>query len=153
MIQTTNDRVRRWFLSYNSSERLLAERLKVSIESKDVGSRVFFDAMSLRAGACWQQALADGIQEADAFVLLVGEKGLGRWQTLEYYEACDKRVKSSLFPVVLLLREGCTAPGLPFLRQLHWIVSADPTSEQAVTQLVDAARSTEARPSELWRNT
>jgi hypothetical protein len=55
-------------------------------------------------------------------VLLVGEKGLGPWQTLEYCEAHDKHVKSPEFPVVLMLLDGHPAPGLPFLRQLHWIV-------------------------------
>ena len=93
--------MRRWFLSFNSSDRALAERLKVSIERRDSGSRVFFDATSLRAGGYWQPALAQGIDEADAFVLLVGEKGLGPWQRLEYYEAHDKHVKSPEFPVVL----------------------------------------------------
>ena len=70
------------------------QRLKVSIERRDSGSRVFFDATSLRPGGYWQPALAQGIDEADAFVLLVGEKGLGPWQRLEYYEAHDKHVKS-----------------------------------------------------------
>jgi hypothetical protein len=69
--------MRHWFLSFNSSDRALAERLKASIECKDAGSHVFFDATSLRAGGYWQPALAKGIDEADAFVLLVGEKGLG----------------------------------------------------------------------------
>ena len=63
-------------------------------------------------------------------MLLVGEKGLGPWQVLEYYEALDRRVKSPDFPVVLVLLEGQPAPGLPFLRQLHWIVTADPASEK-----------------------
>ena len=89
--------MRRWFLSFNSSDRALAEGLKASIERKDAGSRIFFDATSLRAGGYWQPALAKGIDEADAFVLLVGEKGLGPWQTLEYYEAHDKHVKSPKF--------------------------------------------------------
>ena len=145
--------MRRWFLSFNSSDRALAERLKVSIERKDAGSRVFFDATSLRAGGYWQPALAKGIDEADAFVLLVGEKGLGPWQTLEYYEAHDKHVKSPEFPVVLMLLDGHAAPGLPFLRQLHWIVTADPTSEKDVARLIDAAAGTGAQVGELWRYT
>ena len=145
--------MRRWFLSFNSSDRALAERLKVSIERKDAGSRVFFDATSLRAGGYWQPALAKGIDEADAFVLLVGEKGLGPWQTLEFYEAHDKYVRSPEFPVVLMLLDGHAAPGLPFLRLLHWIVSADPTSEKDVARLIDAAAGTGARPGELWRYT
>ena len=66
--------MRRWFLSFNSSDRAVAERLKGSIERQDAGSRVFFDATGLRAGGYWQPALAKGIDEADAFVLLVGEK-------------------------------------------------------------------------------
>jgi hypothetical protein len=142
--------MRRWFLSFNSSDRALAERLKVSIERKDADSRVFFDATSLRAGGFWQPALAEGIDEADAFVLLVGEKGVGPWQTLEYYEALDKRAKSSKFPVVLMLLDGHAAPGLPFLRQLHWIVSADPASEKDVARLIDAAAGTGAQVGELW---
>ena len=145
--------MRRWFLSFNSSDRALAEGLKASIERKDAGSRVFFDATSLRAGGYWQPALAKGIDEADAFVLLVGEKGLGPWQTLEFYEAHDKHVRSPEFPVVLMLLDGHAAPGLPFLRLLHWIVSADPTSEKDVARLIDAAAGTGARPSELWRYT
>jgi hypothetical protein len=145
--------MRRWFLSFNSSDRALAERLKVSIERRGSGSRVFFDATSLRAGGYWQPALAKGIDEADAFVLLVGEKGLGPWQTLEYYEAHDKHVKSPEFPVVLMLLDGHAAPGLPFLRQLHWIVTADPTSEKDVARLIDAAAGTGAQVGELWRYT
>src|SRR3974390_1172149 len=145
--------MRRWFLSFNSSDRALAERLKAAIERKDEGSSVFLDAMSMRAGGYWQPALAKGIEEADAFVLLVGEKGLGPWQTLEYYEANDKHVKSPAFPVVLMLLAGCAAPGLPFLRLLHWIVSADPTSEKDVARLIDAAAGTGTRPGELWRYT
>lgn len=145
--------MRRWFLSFNSSDRALAEGLKASIERKDAGSRVFFDATSLRAGGYWQPALAKGIDEADAFVLLVGERGLGPWQTLEFYEANDKHVKSPEFAVVLMLLEGHAAPGLPFLRMLHWIVSADPTSEKDVARLIDAAAGTGTRPGELWRYT
>jgi len=103
--------MRHWFLSFNSSDRCLAEKLKTSIERKDAGSRVFFHATSLRAGGYWQPALAKGIDEADAFVLLVGEKGLGPWQTLEYYEAHDRHVKSPEFPVVLMLLDGHPAPG------------------------------------------
>jgi hypothetical protein len=107
--------MRRWFLSYHSADATLAERL----ECADSGSAVFFARKSLRAGAYWQPALAQEIAEADAFVLLIGEHGLGPWQSTEFYEAHDKRVKSPNFPVVLILLKGHAAPGLPFLRQLH----------------------------------
>ena len=61
---------------------------------------------SLRAGGYWLPEIAKEIAEATAFVLLVGEKGLGPWQVLEYYEALDRRVKEPDFPVVFVLLDG-----------------------------------------------
>jgi formylglycine-generating enzyme required for sulfatase activity len=145
--------MRRWFLSYHSPDEPLAERLKVALERKDLGSRVFLAASSLRAGGFWSRALADEIAQADAFILLVGEKGIGDWQVVEYDEALDRRVKSPNFAVVLVLLEGQTAPGLPFLRRLHWIVTADPGSENDITRLIDAATGVGTRLGELWRYT
>jgi hypothetical protein len=144
--------MRRWFLSYNSPDEALAARLKAAIERKDPDARVFFAPISLRVGGYWQPALAEAIDEADAFVLLVGEK-VGPWQALEYYAAHDKHVKSPDFPVVLMLLEGRPAPGLPFLRQLNWIVTADPASEKAVARLLDAAAVGPRQTEGLWRFT
>ena len=97
--------------------------------------------------------LAEGIADATAFALIVGENGLGPWQVMEYYEALDRRVKSPDFPVVLVLLEGQPAPGLAFLRQLHWIMTADPGSDQTAARLVDAGAGGGTRPGELWRYT
>ena len=118
--------MRRWFLSYHSPDQALAERLKAALERKDTDAHVFSRRRSLRAGGLWSRALAEEIAQADAFILLVGEKGVGDWQVLEYDEALDKRVKFPDFPVILMLLEGQTAPGLPFLRRLHWIITARP---------------------------
>ena len=145
--------MRRWFLSYHSPDQALAERLKAALERKDTDARVFFAPSSLRAGGFWSRALAEEIAQADAFILLVGEKGVGDWQELEYDEALDKRVKFPDFPVILVLLEGQTAPGLPFLRRLHWIITPDPSSEKDVARLLDAASGSGARPGELWRYT
>src|ERR1700730_15547565 len=121
--------MRRWFLSYHSPDQALAERLKAAIERKDDStSRVFFAPTHLRAGGSWSAQLAQEIADATAFILLVGERGLGDWQVLEYDEALDKQVTSPGFPLVIVLLEGQTAPGLPFLRRLHWIISSDPAS-------------------------
>jgi formylglycine-generating enzyme required for sulfatase activity len=145
--------MRRWFLSYHSPDEALAERLKAALERKDRDSRVFFAPSSLRAGGFWSRALAEEIAQADAFILLVSDKGIGDWQVLEYDEALDRRVKSPNFAVVLVLLEGQTAPGLPFLRRLHWIVTADPCSENDIARLIDAAAGDGTRLGELWRYT
>jgi formylglycine-generating enzyme required for sulfatase activity len=143
--------MRRWFLSYNSQDLPLTQALEGALRRKEPEAHIFFATKSLRAGGYWLPELAKEIAEASAFVLLVGEKGLGPWQVAEYYEAIDRRVKEQNFPVVLVLLDGQPAPGLPFLRQLHWIVTPDPASEQSLTKLMDAAAGAGTRPGDLWR--
>ena len=138
---------------YHSPDQALAEQLKAALEQKYTGAHVFFAPSSLRAGGFWSRSLAEEIAQADAFILLVGERGVGNWQVLEYDEALDRRVKSPDFPVILVLLKGQTAPGLPFLRQLHWIVTPDPSSEKDLAKLLDAVLGSAAELAELWRYT
>jgi hypothetical protein len=145
--------MRRWFLSYNSQDLALMQRLEAALRQRERDAKVFFAPTSLRAGGgLWLPELAKGIGEATAFVLLAAEKGLGPWQVIEYYKALDRRVKQQDFPVVLVLLDGQPAPGLPFLRQLQWIISTDPASEKSVAQIIDATAGG-SLPSELWRHT
>jgi hypothetical protein len=145
--------MRGWFLSYNSQDHVLMEGLEAALRHKDAGAKIFFAPTSLQAGGFWLPELAKGIAEANAFLLLVGKNGLGPWQVIEYYEALDRRVKQHDFPVTLVLLDGAPAPGLPFLRQLHWIVADTAASEQTVAQIMDAAAGGGAPPGELWRHT
>ena len=145
--------MRRWFLSYNSQDLGLMQSLEEALRRKVPDARIFFAPKSLRAGGLWLPELARAIAEATAFVLLIGEKGIGPWQIMEYYEALDRRVTEHDFPVVLVLLEGQPAPGLPFLRQLHWVISADPASEKSLAQVMDAAAGGGAPPEGLWRHT
>ena len=58
------------------------------------------------------------------------------------------------FPLIVVLLEGQTAPGLPFLRQLHWIVTPDPASEKDRRAHIRRERPAAATsPGELWRYT
>src|SRR5437868_10761268 len=98
--------MRRWFLSYHSQDLALMQALEAGLKRKDPDAHVFFAAKSLRAGGYWLPELAKEIGEATAFVLLVGAKGIGPWQVMEYYEALDKRVKVPDFPVILVLLDG-----------------------------------------------
>ena len=144
----------RWFLSYHSHDQALAERLKAAIERRDSASRVFFSPTNMRAGGSWSVQLAQEIADATAFILLIGEAGIGKWQVPEYDEALDKWVKSDRkFPLIVVLLEGQTAPGLPFLRQLHWIVTSDPASEKDIGRTFDAVAGEDTSPGELWRYT
>ena len=145
--------MQRWFLSYNSRDYALVDSLQNTLKRKAPDAQIFFAAKSLRAGSYWLPTLAERIADATAFALIVGENGLGPWQVMEYYEALDRRVKAPDFPVVLVLLEGQTAPGLPFLRQVHWIITPDPTSARDIARLFDAVSGDGKSPGELWRYT
>ena len=115
------------------------QSLEAALMREDPEAKIFFAPKSLRAGGLWLPDLAREIAEATAFVLLVGEKGIGPWQAMEYYEALDRRVKQDDFPVIFVLLDGQPAPGLPFLRQLHWVITTDPTAEKDLARVMDAA--------------
>jgi hypothetical protein len=44
-------------------------------------------------------------------------------------------------------------PGLPFARQLHWLLTEDPASEATVGKLIEGAAGPAKRLGELWRFT
>jgi hypothetical protein len=146
--------MRHWFLSYHSPDQALAGRLKAAIERMDPSSRVFFAPTHLRAGGSWTAQLAQEIADADAFILLIGEAGIGNWQIPEYHEAHDRWVNTrGQFPLIVVLLEGNSAPGLPFLRQLHWVIAPDPASEGSVGRIFDAISGDNSNPGQLWRYT
>lgn len=142
----------RWFVSYNSQDQALADRVASALRTRLPDSQIFFAPASLRAGGYWLPTLAQEIAAADVFLLLVGDKGLGRWQVLEYYEALDRDLNRPDRRLLFLLAAGQPAPGLPFLGQLHWTVAADPASDDAVARLLDGASGAASGPAELWRH-
>jgi hypothetical protein len=115
-------------------------------------SKRLFRADAPAPGGAWTDQLAEALARADAFILLIGEHGIGKWQVPEYDAALDRCVESGrTFPLIVVLLEGQTAPGLPFLRQVHWIVTANPASETDVARIFKAASGIGSGPLELWR--
>jgi hypothetical protein len=129
----------RVFLSYHTADEAQAIALKVAIEARDDTSRVFFAPHNMRPGAFWLARLGEEITEADAFLLLLSSNGVGAWQKLEYYEALDRRTRDSSFSVVPVVTAP-SVPGLPFLRQLHWISSATPHADPQLSAIIDALK-------------
>jgi hypothetical protein len=145
--------MRRWFLSYASQDFVVTEALKRGLQRKEPEAQIFLARQNMRAGRLWLPQLAEEIANSTAFALLVGETGIGPWQVMEYYEALDRCVKELNYPVILILSGKSPASGLPFSRQVHWVLTEDPTSEATIGQLIAAASGAGTRPSELWRHT
>lgn len=145
----------RLFISYHSRDRVSVNNLvKALRERVGPGDEIFYDAHSLRGGSCWPEVLADQIAEAEAFVLLIAENGVGSWQILEYFEAFDHWVANRKPLLIPVLKEGQSAPGLPFLKHVHWIVEPDVASERCVGRILDAIRTPVVGAlTEPWRHT
>src|SRR5262245_15736624 len=142
----------RIFLSYHSPDESAALALKAAIAAREPAFRLFFAPSSLNAGAFWLPRIGAAIAEADAFLLLLGN-GLGAWQKLEYYEALDRRARDPAFPIVPVVTTA-TTPGLPFLRQLHWIGTPAPHADPHLSAIIAALKGEAlAEVAQPWRAT
>jgi len=98
--------MRRWFLSYNAQDHSLGEGLASALRRKDPDAQIYFAPTGLRAGGFWLPELANAIAEATAFILLIGEKGIGPWQAVEYYEALYRHLTQRDLPIVPVVLDG-----------------------------------------------
>jgi TPR repeat protein len=110
----------RIFLSFNGRDRALAESVRKELGKLRPDADIFFSPESLGHGL-WIPKLADGVQAADGFLLVLGPNGAGPWQTIEYYEAFDRHVREPAFAIVPLIAPNACVSGLRYLHQLNWI--------------------------------
>jgi WD40 repeat protein len=141
----------RIFLSFNSRDSSLAEALRSELQRLEPSADIFFSPVSISNGF-WLPRLAAGIDEADAFLLLLGPKGVGPWQEVEYHQAFDRHVKDKSFPVIPIISDGGYAPGLPFLRQLNWVEGHSIREEAVLHRVVAFLHGEEGSPvPERWK--
>ena len=74
------------------------QAFEAALRRKDADARFFFAPKSLRAGGYWLPELAKEIAEATAFVLLVGEKGVGPWQVDRILRGARSPREAARFP-------------------------------------------------------
>jgi len=129
----------RVFLSFNSKDADLAEAIRAGLAGLDRGVEVFFSPVSLGAGF-WLPRLAEEIAQADAFLLLIGLRGVGPWQEVEYFTAFDRHVNDKRFTLVPVMAAGAQAPGLSFLRSLNWIEAPVLPEDKVLHRLLAALK-------------
>ena len=123
----------RIFLSFNSKDIALAEVIRAGLARLEPNATIFFSPVSLGSGV-WLPKLEQEIAQADAFLLLIGPKGIGNWQQVEYSAAFDRHVEDKDFPVVPVIAGGAHAPGLRLLRTLNWVEVPTVTEDGALHQ-------------------
>lgn len=118
------------FLSYSREDldavTAIAERLR-----DEAQLAVWFDQWEIVAGDEWQTKMDEGLRSARTCVVLIGPKGLGRWQAPEAQVALNMKAERGIRVVPVLL------PGVAndddripsFLKILHFCVLTSLTDQ------------------------
>jgi hypothetical protein len=121
----------RVFLSYSGGDRGDALDLHDAIQRVRPNWRLFFDKKCIVGGAYWMAALDREMVESDAVLLLLGNR-VGPWQEIEYLAARDLQVSSpGQRPRIVPVVKADSIPGLPFLNQLHLLLTPRPSDRLA----------------------
>ena len=119
--------MQRWFLSYNSRDFTLVDGLQDRAAAQGPGCANILRTEEparrrLLVAVAAHEGMSAGARDrvrADRF-WRERPRALASHRILR---ALDRRVKQQGFPLILVLLDGQSAPGLPFLRQLHWITT------------------------------
>ena len=126
------------FLSYNSLDHVLVERVANAL--KERGCSSFVDRWYLTPGQDWVVALERALQASRSVAVFLGDREMGRWQQRERVWALDQLAGRDDFPVIPVLLPG-SEPPLGFMKQLMWIdLRTDPTDSAQLDKLAAAIR-------------
>jgi hypothetical protein len=127
-------------LSFNKDDCHLAEALRASLFILEPNPDVMDIILS---PACYgalqfEETIANGVREADRFLLLVGPRGVGKWQEIEYKFAFARRCQESSFDVIPVLAANGGRPSIETMRDLNWIEMPIVTDRRAVRWIREA---------------
>jgi hypothetical protein len=111
-------------ISFNYDDRHLAEALRASlfVLAPDFDVIQFILSPTSYGAVRLDKNVAAGVYEADVYVLVVGPRGIGRWQVRECEIALERRRNDPSFLVFpVLAAAGSQAPTQDYLRDLDWI--------------------------------
>jgi WD40 repeat protein/ABC-type Fe3+/spermidine/putrescine transport system ATPase subunit len=127
------------FLSYNSADRPLVERIAQGLEEQRL--QPWWDRWALTPGTPWQQELVQGLRSSRACAVFVGEAGLGDWAREELAVAYDMAAKDRSFRIFMVLLPGApelSDPSLAFLRTRSCVDLRGGVDRDGLTDLVAA---------------
>ncbi len=107
-------------ISFNFDDVHLAEALRASLFLVQPDQQIVLSPACYGA-VFFEENIAAGVYEADAFLLLIGPKGVSRWQEIECGIARERNKQDSNFPVLAVLAGNSQVPQnlIPF--GMSWI--------------------------------
>jgi hypothetical protein len=131
-------------LSFNKEDCHLAEALRAGLFMLEPDLDVMEVILSpICYGAVqFEQTIADGVRDADRFILLVGPRGVSKWQEIECKFALARRRQESNFAVIPVLTSNGKRPAIEVTRELNWIEVPVVTDRRALRWILEALRDT-----------
>lgn len=124
------------FLSYAGQERAQVEPIAKALT--DAGLKVFFDVADLVPGEPWQEQLEEALTRSRAFLLFLGDGGVGPWQRTELNLAL-LAIEGSALRAVTVLLPGYLGQNLPaFLGTLPVVDLRKTPNGAAAVELIKA---------------
>jgi hypothetical protein len=129
-------------LSFNYDDRHLAEALRATLFMLEPNLDVMEVILSPACyGAVWfEKNIAEGVDEADRLLLLVGPSGVSKWQEIECKFAFERQRKESNFFVIPVLAAEGGRPVKEIFSGLNWIEMPVVTDRRAAGWLVKAIK-------------
>lgn len=131
-------------LSFNKEDCHLAEALRATLFMLESNPDVMDIILS---PACYgavqfEETIANGVREADRFLLLIGPRGIGKWQEIECKFAFARSCQESSFAVIPVLAANGKQPSIETIRDLNWIEVPVVTDRRAARWIIEALRHT-----------
>jgi hypothetical protein len=129
-------------LSFNKADCHLAEALRATLFmlEPDLGVMEIILSPACFGAVQFEESIANGVREAGQFLLLVGPRGISKWQGIECKFAFARRSQDSSFAVIPVLAANAERPSTEILRDLNWIEVPVVTDRRAVQWIIRALR-------------
>lgn len=138
------------FLSYKRTDLDAARAFRETLRLQRPDWRIYFDLDQLRAGAFGTEHLDRALQEAEAFVFLIGET-IGDWQRMEYASAIQRRVREPSLPICVVMLPAGRRDGLAFMETITQIEMGETGSPEALARMLGGIEERPQQQPELWR--
>lgn len=129
-------------LSFNKADCHLAEALRASLFmlEPDLDVMEVILSPSCYGAVRFEETIANGVREADRFLLLVGPRGVGNWQEMEFKFAQMRGRQESDFLIVPIIAANGKRPAIEVMRGLNWIELPVVTDRRALRWILEALR-------------
>jgi hypothetical protein len=107
-------------ISFNFDDVHLAEALRASLFVLEPEHQFILSPASYGA-VLFKENIAAGVDEADAFLLLIGPQGISSWQKIEFAIARERNKRDRNFPLVAVLAAHSRVPADLVRLGLNWL--------------------------------